>query len=331
MINIKFLFKRLFDANYKGFIQSAKRVGKSTGRFTVPVLLDIIYCTFKYGSGYIDYETFKMYNMNKSQREKVLTVGKNNFLVKQLNNPQYMSVFEDKHEFNRAFSEFLHRDWIMATEDRERVREFLDRHRRVIVKPLDESCGKGIHIVDTSADSKDAIIDRMIEEDTPLMEELVKQYGEMNRLYSGSVNTVRIITIFTDGIVTRVAGSIRMGRNGNVVDNFNNGGIAVCIDAVNGVVVTDGYDKMRNFYKTHPDTGVELKGFRIPQWDKIVELLDRVGKKVPQVRYVGWDVSINEDGIPLLIEGNAYPGQDVTQYPEMGLGDYETMQKAINK
>jgi hypothetical protein len=50
---------------------------------------------------------------------------------------------------------------------------------------------------------------------------------------------------------------------------------------------------------------------------------------VPQVRYVAWDVAVSRDKGPLLIEGNDYPGQDVTQYPKLGLGTYAALRKLI--
>ena len=64
-------------------------------------------------------------------------------------------------------------------------------------------------------------------------------------------------------------------------------------------------------------------------WDDVVNLVVEAAKVVPQIRYVGWDVAISNKYGPLLIEGNSYPGQDVTQYPKLNLGTYSVMMDAI--
>ena len=38
-------------------------------------------------------------------------------------------------------------------------------------------------------------------------------------------------------------------------------------------------------------------------------------KKVPQVRYIGWDVAMTVNG-PTLVEGNQFPGHDIYQVAE---------------
>ena len=69
MINISFLMKRMKDANYQGFIESAKRVSKINKKPWVVNLVDCLACTAKYGSGYLDYETFEMYDLGRGDRE----------------------------------------------------------------------------------------------------------------------------------------------------------------------------------------------------------------------------------------------------------------------
>ena len=72
-----------------------------------------------------------------------------------------------------------------------------------------------------------------------------------------------------------------------------------------------------------------MKGFKIPQWEACVELVKEAALVVPEVRYIAWDVCITENYGPLLIEGNAYPGQDVTQYPKLNLGTYKEFKKIL--
>lgn len=330
MINIKFLLKRMKDANYQGFIDSAKRVSKVNKRPWVINLADCLFCTAKYGSGYIDYETFEMFNMNAKDRANILTISKNNSIFKMLNDLNYIKYFEDKAVFNEKFDKYLKREWLYFGEnDFEKFAEFISDKDKIIAKPLDECCGRGIDIYYMKDYEPKALFDLLIANKAYLIEEVVEQDDVMNSMSPSSVNTIRIITIRNGEKVTLVAGCVRVSRSGNVVDNFNAGGLSGILDINTGKIVTDGYDKFRETFVTHPDTGTKFIGFEIPMWDEVVALVTEAAKVVPEVRYIGWDVAISKKYGPLLIEGNSYPGQDVTQYPKLNLGTYSVMMNAI--
>ena len=330
MINIKFLLKRMKDANYQGFIDSAKRVSKVNRRPWMVNLADCLFCTAKYGSGYIDYETFEMFNMGAKDRANILTISKNNTIFKMLNDLDYIKYFEDKAIFNEKFDKYLKREWLYFGEnDFEKFAEFISDKDKIIAKPLDECCGRGIDIYHMKDHEPKALFDLLIANKAYLIEEVVEQHETMNSMSPSSVNTIRIITIRNGEKVTLVAGCVRVSRSGNVVDNFNAGGLSGILDINTGKIVTDGYDKFRATFKNHPDTGTQFMGFEIPMWDDVVDLVTEAAKVVPEVRYIGWDVAISKKYGPLLIEGNSYPGQDVTQYPKLNLGTYSVMMNAI--
>ena len=329
MINLRFLLKRMKDANYKGFIDSAKRVSSMNNRSWLINLADCLFCTAKYGSGYIDYETFAMFDMNAKERANVLTISKNNNLVKQLNDQSYAVYFEDKAVFNERFNKYLKRDWMLLKDNLPQFTEFLKGKKKIIAKPLDQCCGRGIDIYATDDYEPEKLYDMLVANKAYLVEEVVVQDDTMAMLSSGSVNTIRVITFLNGDKVSFVAGCVRMGQGGNVVDNFNSGGISSMLDVNTGTLMTDGYDKFRSNFVKHPDTGTVIKGFKIPMWDEARAMVAEAAKEVPQIRYVGWDVAISKEKGPLLIEGNSYPGQDVTQYPKLNLGTYGVMMEAL--
>ena len=47
---------------------------------------------------------------------------------------------------------------------------------------------------------------------------------------------------------------------------------------------------------------------------EIIDMCLEAAREVPQVRYVGWDVAITENG-PTFIEANQHPGHDILQMP----------------
>ena len=351
-MNLTFYLKKLKGLDLSRFTATAKRVSALTGKPWRIILLDIYFCTLKYGSGHVDYEAFRMYEKNSKQRDEILTVGKNNKLYKQFNDLRYINYFESKAMFNKKFNEFIKRDWMLVGEGimygetegtalppEARVegqgidafREFVKDKEYIIAKPLGLSCGAGIEKIKLADCDVVDIYNHLVNDSKPLVEEVVKQHPTMDLLSSSSVNTIRVITILKDGDAKLVAGGIRMSQNGIFVDNFNAGGIGVVFDVKTGVVISDGYDKIRGVYKTVPESGVTLKGFQIPQWDEIVKLVKEAALVVPQVAYVGWDVAVSADKGPLLIEGNSYPGQDITQEPDLDTGTYGSIMRNLNE
>lgn len=340
VMNISFILKRLKDANIKGFVDTAKEVSAINGKPWIVVLKDMLDCTNKYGSGRVDYITFEMYDMTDEERAKILTIGKNNELIKRFNNLEYAKYFDDKSLFNRHFNKYLKRDWMLLDgRNCDDFEAFLAEKGSIIVKPLDLSCGKGIEKI-ASCDVKDvkAEYDRLYNAGKTLIEEVVIQDDQMATLCSTSVNTVRLITIINNGKPHLVAGAVRMGREGNFVDNFdfggyeaNIGGLAATLDTTKGVIATDPIDKHRYSYPEIPVLGTVAKGFKIPHWEEAVALVKEAAMVVPEMAYVGWDVAISKDRGPLLIEGNNFPAQDFIQLPKLGIGTYEAFMREISK
>ena len=93
-----------------------------------------------------------------------------------------------------------------------------------------------------------------------------------------------------------------MGRGG-VVDNFHAGGIAATIDIPSGMVCTSAADLDGNTFEENPYSGKKIKGYQIPNWDRIIETCKEITGKVSGVNLVGWDFAITPDGVD-LIEGN---------------------------
>lgn len=349
-MNIGFYIKKLKSTDLSRFKATAKRISNKTGKPWVLVLIDIFRCTSKYGSGHVDYEFFEMYNKNHEERNKILTVGRNNQIFKRFNDRGYIAYFEDKAIFNKKFDKFMKRDWTLVGEGKvygnienskltaddqvigigkSEFAKFLENKEFIMVKPLDLSCGEGIEKIKVADYEVYELYDYLVKNNKPLVEEVVIQDETMNQLSSYSVNTIRVITILKDDKLSIVSGGIRMGKVGSVVDNFNSGGISTVYDFETGVILSDGFDKDRNKYETVPETGVKLKGFQIPKWDEVKAMLEDAARLVPQVGYVGWDVCISKDYGPLLIEGNSYPSQDLSQDLSLKIGTYESILNAI--
>ena len=57
----------------------------------------------------------------------------------------------------------------------------------------------------------------------------------------------------------------------------------------------------------HPD-GLVFEGFKVPSYDKAVELVRKAHPIIGNFRLVSWDIAIDESGEPVLIEANMRKG-----------------------
>ena len=335
MINPKFALRKIRSVNYKAMFASVRRVSKETGKPSVAVLADLLGCIAHHECGYVDYEDLEMYRMTEAERRKVLTIGRNLRLCRRLNADDSLYKIEDKAAFNRLFADFIRRDWFCLDDpdhgSLEDFRRFLEGKERVIVKPTDQTCGIGIDILRTGDYTPGSLYEKLRRDKTPLVEEVVVQSEKMNAFAPYAVNTIRIISILTGDRVTPVGAGLRLGTEGNVVDNYHHGGITACVDPRTGVIVTDGYDKTGATYVRTPGTGALLKGEKLPLWEEMVALVTRAHRLIPELRYVGWDVALDHDDQPLLIEANDLPGIDVSQLPDLEIGTYAAIKAALGE
>jgi hypothetical protein len=139
-----------------------------------------------------------------------------------------------------------------------------------------------------------------------LVEQFLEQHPVMAALCPTSVNSLRMIT-FRDGDTVHVLEAVLRMGNGADVDNYGRGGMYTVIDEVTGVAGFGAFDKYANTFDVHPATGTPIVGFRVPLYDEVLTLLDRVARVVPEIPYVGWDVAIAPDR-PVIIEGNYNTG-----------------------
>ena len=87
--------------------------------------------------------------------------------------------------------------------------------------------------------------------------------------------------------------------------NLHQGGVGAGVELASGMTTRA---VLRNRLVTrHPDTGERLVGFRVPYWDQILDMAQRVARAVG-LGYVGVDVVIDRTRGPLLLEANARPG-----------------------
>ena len=119
-----------------------------------------------------------------------------------------------------------------------------------------------------------------------------------------SINTIRTALVNTEDGIQMLFAEMRTGRKGSIVDNGGSGGVLVPIDINTGKLCKHGFDNTGKIYTAHPDSNVTFENFQIPRWDEIQQLSKELMAKIHNLKYVGWDISITDQGLT-IVEGNS--------------------------
>ena len=335
MSRLQFFWHRLVRMDWKAMWKTTGLLKKRSGKSRIWLLADMLKCAVKYNAGYMDYKIAQMYKLNDEQRKTVITRGISNEIVRRMNPKEYWHFFDDKAQFNELFREFIPRKWILTNEDTdtEELYALCRNSTQLIWKPLEGSSGQGIkkYTPDDWKDGPEAFLAKMNADGKGILEEMVIQHPKMASLCPTSVNTCRIATLLGDKQQGIVYAFLRIG-NGKVMDNVDCGGMAARIDLDTGRLLTVGADKQGNTFIKHPITNTSIIGFTIPYWEEAKAMCLKAAEKVPEMRFIAWDVAITEYG-PTFIEGNSFPSHAVPQfaahYPD-GIGILPEFRKFID-
>ena len=134
-------------------------------------------------------------------------------------------------------------------------------------------------------------------------EKVVQQNDFLAQFNPDSVNTIRIVTLNINRKCTVLSAFLRMGSRGSFVDNFSSGfGILVGINN-EGYLNEFGVDKNLNKVFEAP-TGLQFKGICIPNYNLIKDQIEGFSKKIPFANLIGWDITLDKQSNPIVIEVN---------------------------
>lgn len=178
----------------------------------------------------------------------------------------------------------------------------------VIKKTVDTSSGRDV-IVANLVDGKDeksgqSIKDLLLSFGADfVVQERVIQSQVLSQFNSSSLNTFRVITYILDGQIKVCPIALRLGRNNAEKDNIHYGGVSIGVD-FNGAIREFAFSEYGEKLSEHPDSKVVFLGKTIPQIDEIVQKTKELHQCVPYLGVVSWDMSLDENDIPVLIEMN---------------------------
>lgn len=190
------------------------------------------------------------------------------------------------------------------------VGDIVNSHKELFAKVATLSCGG--HGVVCMNESKGKMLDQLEafianEKGDIIVQEPIRQHKDLAALNESSVNTYRILSVLTEKGPKIYSGIVRMGVSGARVDNASSGGIS-CGISDEGKLKKYAYfaDGARSEF--HPTNGYSFEGISVPSYDKACDLIKKAHPLVPHFKMIAWDITIGEDGEPILVEVNLSRG-----------------------
>lgn len=300
---LRYLAGRARRIDVGSVVERAKEASAQHGKALPLVVADMLFQAGVKNVGFQDYIDYDFAILTPAERATYMTHPVSNQISQKYDHPDYRGLFQDKVEFDKTFSEFLRRDWMVVDAgNADELRAFTERLGTIVTKEPVGQAGTGVHRYHAAeVDDWSAFHRGLLERGEILVEEVIRQHDDLAAVCPGTVNTTRV-TAFFDGQKTHILAMAQKFGRGAVSDQMTFGGFYTMLDE-NGHALGAGYDSHGHVHEVHPDSGVRIADFQLPMIDEVKAFVDQVARVVPQVQYVGWDIVVGPDG-PVLVEGN---------------------------
>lgn len=270
------------------------------------LIRDMLYCLHRFGYSFRDYCVYGFINKTLRCRLSFVSDKLRYHYCDLLNDPGILHLMTDKYVCYQHYKEFFKREVLGCYKDNdlEAFTSFVNKNPHFIFKPLEEHSGHGIRVF-----SSDDILDKklffaeMLQKGAFVVEELIEQADEMAVMHPQSVNTLRVVTFVIGSDVHIIGGAWRIGVGDAVVDNAGSGGIYASVDFENGLVQTDAIDFKGEHFNIHPDTKVQIVGYKLPDWDNALSMICKMALKVKGTTLIAWDIAYSKKGW-VMVEAN---------------------------
>jgi ribosomal protein L37E len=137
-----------------------------------------------------------------------------------------------------------------------------------------------------------------------IVQRALQQHPDIAAIHPASINTLRIMTIRLNEPKV-VSTCLRCGRGGSHVDNQTLGGVA-CGVGKDGRLNSYAIDANANRTMVHADTGFRFGGQAVPGIHEAWDLVCNLHRRLLYYDLASWDVTIDPQGRPSLVEVNLH-------------------------
>ena len=314
MANVyKWLMRKRKGTNKERLNKMLDIMAKDNHTSKTRIKLDMYFNILTRGVGYTDYFRGNYYNLTSKEKDTFVTTKSFYKLISYLNDDKYEIVLHDKILFNTIFKKYLKREFIDLRETNlDEFKTFLNSHKVVFAKDPVGYGGHGITKITVSKE-KDLkkLYEKLLTQKQYLIEEEIVQSKEVNEINPNVVCSLRICTLYKDGKVYLVGNAFRINQDeSEIIGCTNDLYFSLGKDGKIDSNVIDDYGKI---YEEHPLTHKKFKEVKIPDVKEAFLMCQEAALKLPQVRYIGWDIAFTDNG-PVMVEGNEYPGYGILQF-----------------
>ena len=139
-----------------------------------------------------------------------------------------------------------------------------------------------------------------------IFQEVLQPHPDIAAVTGGTLATMRVVILNKGPEPVLENITLKLPRTGSVADNFwRTGNMLAAVRTKDGVVrrVVLGSGTELQEVGTHPDTGADLAGFRIPDLDAVREFARAAAGVFPGLGLQGWDLALTDRG-PVPVELN---------------------------
>ncbi|MCB0310210.1 MAG: alpha-L-glutamate ligase-like protein [Bdellovibrionales bacterium] len=216
-----------------------------------------------------------------------------------------------------------------------RLEGILKKHREFVIKPAHGSGGEGVTVItgrskhlyraiggelyspEEMAYYVSCILGGMFSlgghPDQAMIEYRVNFHPVFEDVSYLGVPDIRIIVFLGVPVMSMVRLPTRLS-DGKA--NLHQGAIGVGIDIATGRTLKGVW--RNDVIQEHPDTGANITGISIPDWDRMLKLASQ-SYELTGLGYQGIDIVIDKDKGPLILELNARPGLNIQIANQTGL------------
>ena len=248
------------------------------------------------------------------------------YVIPALNRHDFKDAYLDKNIYSELFPQIkqpatiiknIHGHYYLNGEEvsqQQAIGAVSASDAELIIKPTVETCnGEGVEqLYHRDSAALKALFDQYAI--NFIVQEKVKQHPDLQRVNPTSLNSMRLYTYRRqDGSYEYLYpfAHMRFGGKGAIKDNVSQGGGTCLINADGSVDDRVFRFKSLAVSSLRQETGVE--NLVIPNYDKVIDTLKNLHRRLPYFDFVGWDVTVLPDGEPLLIEFNLVPSVEGPQ------------------
>ena len=283
-----------------------------------------VYDHWMYGVDSNEECNYQFKNKNHAEKSEYITWDNRFQYYAVLNNKKDIHWLDNKYEAYLKLKKYYKREAILISDkdDLPLLRNFITKHGKVIVKPINLYLTIGLRWLNAN-DIVDyaALLDVLLEsakefakidsgslsKPSVIVEELIEDSPAMPPFNPEMLSMIRCTTVLTQNGVKFFYPALRtcseVVRNEQGIDYEKTDVFFCAIDQKSGKVISDAYNYYGNIIEKHPCSGQIFKGTQLPEWDQLLWMLTEAAHELPSLRYIGWDVAYSKHGW-CIIEGN---------------------------